>query len=96
MDQLERRGRILVALALYWDLYMIVQHVLDMQAFALNEEWENALTFSISFESMKMRIFCVWAVERNVGFIDRLLLDSFIKKISNKEPMYLIIRSSFM
>jgi hypothetical protein len=34
MDHLERKGRILVALALYWCLYMIVQHVLDMQALA--------------------------------------------------------------
>ena len=43
MDHLERKGRILVALALYKCLYMIVQHVLDMQALALNREWENAL-----------------------------------------------------
>jgi len=38
MDHIERRGRILVALALYWCLHTIVQHMLDMQALALNGE----------------------------------------------------------
>jgi hypothetical protein len=55
MNQLERKGKILVALALYRCLHMIVQHVLDMQAWALDGEWENALILSICFESMKMR-----------------------------------------
>jgi hypothetical protein len=36
MDNLERRGRIIVALALYWCLHVIVQHVLDMQTLTLN------------------------------------------------------------
>jgi len=36
MDHLERRGRILVALAFYWCLHMILPHVLDMQALALD------------------------------------------------------------
>ena len=38
IDHLERRRRIFVALALYWCLHMIVQHVLDMQTWALNGE----------------------------------------------------------
>ena len=61
-DHLERRGRTLVALALYWYFHMIVQHVLDMQALARNEEWENALIFSICFESTKMIGCSVWAL----------------------------------
>ena len=36
MDHIDRRGSILVALALYWFLHMTVQHVLDMQALTLN------------------------------------------------------------
>ena len=80
MDHIERRGRILIALALHWCLHMIVQHVFDMQAFAFNEECENALILSICFEGMKMSDRNVWAFERNVGFIDRLLLGSFTKK----------------
>ena len=59
---------------------MIVQHMLDMQALALNGEWENALILSICFESMKMSDRSVWAFERNVGFTDRLLLGSFTEK----------------
>jgi hypothetical protein len=54
MDHLERRGRILVALALLWCLHMIMQHVFHMQALSLNRQWENALIFSICFESMSM------------------------------------------
>ena len=66
---------------LYIGVHMIVQHVLDMQALALNEEWENTLILSICFESMKMRDRDVWVVERNVGFTSRLLLDSFTEKM---------------
>ena len=36
MDHIVRSGIVLVALALYWCLHMILQHVLDMQALALN------------------------------------------------------------
>ena len=81
MDCIERRGRILVALALYWCLHMIVQHVLDMHALALNREWENALILSICFEGMKISDCSVWAFERNVGFTNRLLLGSYTHKI---------------
>ena len=61
MDPIERREKILVALALYWCLYMVVQHVLDMQALTLNGEWKNALILSICFEGMKMNDRSVWA-----------------------------------
>ena len=84
MDHIQRRGRILVALILDWCLYMIVQHVLNMQALAFNREWENALILSICFEGMKMSDRSMWAFERNVGFTDRLLLASFMEKCSNK------------
>jgi hypothetical protein len=94
MDHIERRGRILVALALYWCLHMIVQHVLDMQALALNGEWENALILSICFEGMKMSNHSVWVFERNVGFTDRLLLGFFTEKCSNKELVYITTHSS--
>lgn len=61
-------------MALYWCLYMIVQHVLEMQALARNGEQKNALIFNICFESMNM------SDRRNVWFIDRLLLGSFTEK----------------
>ena len=80
MDHIERRGRILVALALYWCLHMIVQHVLDMQALTLNGKWENALILSICFEGMTLSDRNVWTFEINVGLTDRLLLGSFTEK----------------
>ena len=55
---------------------MIVQHVLDMQALALNKEWKNALILSTCFEGMTISDCSVWTSERNVGFIINLLLDS--------------------
>ena len=94
MDHLERRGRILVVLALYWYLHMIVQHVLNIQALAFNGERENALILSIWFESMKMSACSVWAFEKNVGFTNWLLLSSFMKKCSSKELVYVIFYSS--
>ena len=79
MDPLERRGRILIALALYWCLHMIVQHVLDMQIWALNEEWGNAMILRNCFQSMKTSDCSVWTIERNVGFTYRLLLGFFLE-----------------
>ena len=64
MNHLERRERILVALALYWCLHMIVQHVFDMQALIINEEWKNALILSIFFENMKLSYCNVLAFEK--------------------------------
>jgi hypothetical protein len=52
MDHLERRGWVLVVLALNRCLHLIVKLVLDMHALAINGEWENAMIFSISFESI--------------------------------------------
>ena len=81
MDHIERRGKILVTLALYWCLHMTVQHVFDTQALALNGEWENAMILSICFEGTKMSDYSVWVFERNVGFTDKLLLGSFMLKL---------------
>ena len=41
MDYFDIRKNILVALAQYFCLHVIVQHVLDMQALVLNGEWEK-------------------------------------------------------
>ena len=38
MDHIERRWRILVALALYWCLHMIMQHVLDMHCASIGTQ----------------------------------------------------------
>ena len=71
---------------------MIVRHVLNMQVLALNDESKNALFFSIYLESMNMSDCSVWALEKNVGFTDRLLLGSFMgNKFSSKVLMNLKI-----
>ena len=44
---------------------------------------------------MKMRDRSVWAFDKNVGFTDRLLLDSFMKKCLNKEFVYVRIHLIF-
>ena len=62
---------------------MIVYNVLDMQALALDEQWEIVLILSIYFEIMKMRDRNVWAFERNVGFTNRLLLGFLMNKMFN-------------
>ena len=56
--------------------------------------------FSICIESMKMSDHSVWAFERNVGFIDRLLWGWVLSRekiyiYSSKELMYGILHSSF-
>ena len=39
---------------LHWLYFGVMQHVLHMQALSLDGQWENALIFSICFESMSM------------------------------------------
>ena len=60
---------------------MIVQRVFDMQVLALNGELESALIFNICFETMNTSNRSVWAFERNVGFIDKLLWGPFTKNM---------------
>ena len=76
-------------------LHMIRQHVLHMQALALNGEWKNTFIFRILFKSMKINDYGVSGYKRNLGFTDILLLGYFMKNCSNKELMYLIAHSSF-
>ena len=71
-----------------------MQHVLDMQVLALNQERENVMILSSCFDGMKMSDHKVWAFERNVGFVNRLLLASFIEKCSSRELVYVTIHSS--
>ena len=40
MDHIEMTLMVIIVLTLCWYLQMIVQHMIDMQALALNGEWE--------------------------------------------------------
>ena len=95
MDHRWQKRRDSCCIGLYWCLHMIVQHMLDMQALALNGGWKNAFIFSICFKSTKMSDHSVWAFGKNVGFTNILLLGHSWKICSSKKHVYLIIHSSF-
>ena len=71
----------MVMMVLYWCLYMITQHVNNMQALILQGEWTNVAIFSICLQSLGFRERIVWSFERQSGFVDWYLLGSFTKKI---------------
>jgi hypothetical protein len=60
---------------------MIVQHVLDMQVLAFKKKGENELILNICFDVMNIRKCVEWAFHMQFGFIDRMLLGSFTKKM---------------
>jgi hypothetical protein len=62
---------------LYMCLYMIVQHVVNMQSLILQGEWEKFAIFSILWESMEREERSIWSHARQVGFMDCFLLGSF-------------------
>ena len=69
--------------------------MLNIQALALNGEWENAFILNICFEDMKMSDHSVWAWREIVGFTNRLLLGSFTEKCLSKKLVYVTIHSNF-
>ncbi len=71
----------MVMMVLYWCLYMITQHVNNMQALILQGEWTNFAIFSICLQSLGFRERIVWSFERQSGFVDRYLLGSFTEKM---------------
>lgn len=77
----ERRKNLVLALGLYMSLYMVVQHVVNMQSLILQGEWEKFVIFSILFGSLERGERTIWSHVRQVGFTDRLLLGSFTEKM---------------
>jgi hypothetical protein len=60
---------------------MMVQHVLNMQTLTFNGEWEIAMILNIYFDAMSWIDCSMWSYERQIGFLDRFLLGSFIKRM---------------
>jgi len=60
---------------------MMVQHVLNMQALTFNGEWEIAMILNICFDAISWTYCSIWSYERQIGFLDRFLLGSFIERI---------------
>ena len=81
LDHFERRRGVFIALALYWCFYLIVQHVLSVQALALTREWKNTMVFSICFESMKMSNCSMWTFERKRRVRWKFIFGLFHKNI---------------
>jgi hypothetical protein len=77
----ERRQKHVVMMVLYWCFYMITQHVMNMQALILQGEWTNVAIFRICLQSLGFRDCIVWSFERQLGFVDQYLLDSFTEKM---------------
>jgi hypothetical protein len=77
----EKKKKLVVMMVLYWCLYMITQHVNNMQTLILQGEWTNVAIFSICLQSLGFRERTVWSFERQSGFVDRYLMGSFTEKM---------------
>ena len=73
----ERRRNLVLLLRLYMYLYMLVKHVVDIQAMFLQGEWEKVAILNLMYESMRHRERSIWSQERMSGFVERLLLGSW-------------------
>jgi hypothetical protein len=49
---MEERRTFVLLLGLYMFLYMLVKHVVDIQALILQEEWEKLAILSLVYENM--------------------------------------------
>ena len=64
-------------LGLYMFLYMLVKHVVDIQALILQGDWEKLAILSLIYDNMGYRKRTIQSQERMIGFVDRLLLGSW-------------------
>ena len=72
-------------LGLYMFLYMLVKHVVDIQALILQGEWEKLAILSLVYENMGYRERSIWSQERMIGFVYRLLLGSWTENEFRKQ-----------
>jgi hypothetical protein len=72
----ERRRSLVLLLGLYMCLYMLVKHVVDIQAMFLQGEWKKVIILSLVYESVGYRERSIWSQERMSGFVEQLLLGS--------------------
>jgi hypothetical protein len=74
---MERRERALVVLAMYWCFYMLIQHVLSMQALILGFELQNSALVVTLCGLWNRKERGVWSIDRQEGFCDRHLMGSY-------------------
>jgi hypothetical protein len=92
----ERRRSLILLLGLYMCLYMLVKHVVNIQAMFLQGEWKNVAILSLVYESVGHRERNIWNLERMSGFVDRLLLGSWTKREFKKETQVTYITFRFL
>ena len=92
----ERRRRLVLLLGLYMFLYMLVKHVVNIQALLLQGEWEKFAILSLVYESMGYRERSIWSQERMYGFVERLLLGSWTEKEFRKRTRVSYITFRFL
>ena len=64
MIAMEERRRLIFLLYLYMFLYMLVKHIVDIQALFLQEEWEKFVVLSMIHENMGLRKRSIWSREQ--------------------------------
>ncbi|KAG0560309.1 hypothetical protein KC19_10G170800 [Ceratodon purpureus] len=77
----ERRKRVVAVMVIYWCLYMIMQHVINMQALVVQVEWTNVAIVIACFQGLGMRDRTLSRYERPVGFTARFLLRSYTENM---------------
>jgi len=92
----ERKRRLVLLLGLYMFLYMLVKHVVAIQALILQGEWEKFAILSVVYESMRCRERSIWSQERMYGFVDRLLLGSWTEKEFRKRTRVKYVTFRFL
>ena len=67
-DIMDGRKRALLVLALYWCFYMLIQHVLSMQALILGFELQNSALVVTLCGLWNRKERAVWSIDRQEGF----------------------------
>lgn len=68
---------------MYWGFTHDGQ-ILNMQALALNGEWENAIILNIYFDTMSWIDYSMCSYKKQIGFTNKFSLGLFPKKCSKK------------
>ena len=73
----ERTRSLILLLELYMFLYMLVKHVVDIQALLLQGEWEKFVILNLVHKGIWYREKNIWSQQWMYRFVDCLLLGSW-------------------
>ena len=80
MVAIKEKIKHVLLLRLYIFLYMLMKHVVNIQALILQGEWEKFAIFNLVYKSMGHRERNMCNLEWMSRFVDRLLSGSYTKK----------------